>query len=238
MEKKKTKIASPKELLDAAKKIRPEKSENGEKVTLQTQFYRDNYPRFILFCFLVLLISAGSILLNIVQLLYRAEPLYFATEKTSDGQMTFVKMIPLTEPNLSTETLLQWATQAATACYTYDFNRMQDQIPKLKRYFTSQGFQQYTDALEKSGQLKIVKEKQLVVSSVPIGAPVILREALSPILNRHAWQIQLPLLVSYQSASDIIKQELTVTLLIIRVDTLESSKGIGIAQFLVSEGKG
>lgn len=150
--------------------------------------------------------------------------------------MYFVAMVPLKEPNLSTQPLLQWATEAATSCYNFDFNRMETQIQNLRSYFTAQGYQHYIEALQAENTLVDVKEKLLIVSAVPLKAPVILREAVATSMDKYAWQVQLPLLVTYQSSSELKKSEITVTMLIVRVDTLESPKGIGIAQFLARKG--
>jgi intracellular multiplication protein IcmL len=51
----------------------------------------------------------------------------------------------------------------------------------------------------------------------------------------YAWQVQLPMLLTYQSASDNIQSRIVLTLLVTRVPTSESVKGIGISSFIVAE---
>lgn len=205
-------------------------------VQIQTKFYRDNFPRFMFLFLVILLICIVSLSLNILQLIYKPTAQQFATFSSTDGTTRLVEMVPLKEPNLSTQPLLQWATEAATSCYNFDFNRMETQIQNLRPYFTAQGYQHYIEALQAENTLVDVKEKLLIVSAVPLKAPVILREAVATSMDKYAWQVQLPLLVTYQSSSELKKSEITVTMLIVRVDTLESPKGIGIAQFLARKG--
>ena len=81
-----------------------------------------------------------------------------------------------------------------------------------------------------------VKAKKLIVSAVATKAPVILQKGL---LNGvYAWRVQMPLLVTYQSANEFSQQNNVVTILISRVPTLNSPRGIGIAQFIVGPAGG
>jgi intracellular multiplication protein IcmL len=218
--------------------VKKARTEDLASVQIQTKFYRDSFPKFMFLFVLTLLLCIISISLNILQLIYKPKAQQFATFSSTDGSTRLVEMVPLKEPNLSTQPLLQWATEAATSCYNFDFNRLETQIANLKPYFTAQGYQHYIEALQAENTLVDVKEKLLIVSAVPLKAPVILREAVATSMDKYAWQVQLPLLVTYQSSSELKKSEITVTMLIVRVDTLESPKGIGIAQFLARKGVG
>ena len=76
----------------------------------------------------------------------------------------------------------------------------------------------------------------MIVSAVATKAPVILQKG---ILNgRFAWRVQMPLLVTFQSAVEFSQQQLVVTLLISRVSTLNSPRGIGISQFVAGPAAG
>lgn len=48
----------------------------------------------------------------------------------------------------------------------------------------------------------------------------------------------MPILVTYQSASEFTQQNNVVTMLITRVSTLNSPRGIGISQFVVGPASG
>ncbi len=218
--------------------LKKARTEDLTTIQIQTKFYRDSFPKFMFLFLTALLICTVSLALNILQLIYKPKAQQFATFSSTDGTTRLVEMVPLKEPNLSTQPLLQWATEAATSCYNFDFYRMETQIQNLRPYFTAQGYQHYLEALQAENTLVDVKEKLLIVSAVPLKAPVILREAVATSMDRYAWQVQLPLLITFQggSSSGPRKLEITVTMLIVRVDTLESPKGIGIAQFQARKG--
>lgn len=214
--------------------IKPSPSTGGlELVMLRNNFYRDNFRRLMIMCLLLLGTIGGLIGYIYYQEQNKPKPTYFAT--TSDGKL--IKLISLDQPNLKTNALLQWATEAGTAAYTFNFVNYRKALQDVRQYFTKRGYQNFLKALTDSNNLEAVKRKKLVVSAVPTGAPVILKEGRTS-NGRYAWQVQFPMLLTYQSASDSIRQNIVVTMLITRIPTLESEKGVGIASFVVREGTG
>lgn len=199
-------------------------------VQLRNQFYRDSHQKMVI----SLLLAVAIIVVLGMALIYLVtnppQPRYFAI--TAEGQLT--PMVPLSQPNISQPALLQWANTAAIASYTYNFVNYRQELQAASEFFTPPGWRAFMDALNSSNNLTAVIAKKLVVSAVATGAPVILQEGL---LNGvYAWRVQMPMLVTYQSASDFSQQSVTVTMLITRIPTLNSVRGIGIAQFIVTGG--
>jgi intracellular multiplication protein IcmL len=196
-------------------------------VKLRNQFYKDS-QRKVVFALLVALFLnfvLGSMLAYIIT--HPPEPRYFAT--TISGRIT--PLFPLNEPNQSDSAVLQWANQAAIAAFTYNFVNYRDELQASSGFFTAEGWDQFLGALQQSNNLDAVKAKKLVVSAVATRAPIILQKG---VLNgSYSWRVQMPILVTYQSASEFTQQNNVVTMLITRVSTLNSPRGIGIAQFVV-----
>lgn len=216
----------------ATPKKKVPQSRSLEMIMARNYFYRDNYYRMMAICFWLLLLGFGLGGYIYFQYISRPAPKYFAT--TTEGAL--IELIPLDQPNLSTNTLLQWTTQAATSAYTYNFVNYRDAFQQARNYFTPEGYKNYLKAIEDSRNLEAVKEKKLVVSSVPTGAPIVVNEGR--IAGRYAWQVEMPMLISYQSATEVIRQNIKLTMLIVRIPTLDSPKGIGIAQFIVETTRG
>lgn len=202
-----------------------------ETIALRNDFYRDNYRRLMTLCLLMMLVIGGLIGFVYFQQATAPKPTYFATN--ADGSL--VRMVPLNKPNLSTNALLAWAAEAATAVFNYDFVHYREDLQRAQEYFTPAGYQQMLKALQESGNLEAVKTKKLVASAVPTGAPVITKERI--INDRYTWEMQIPMAVAYQSGTELIPQKIVITMLVARVPTTESAKGIGIAQFIVREGE-
>jgi intracellular multiplication protein IcmL len=139
----------------------------------------------------------------------------------------------LDRPNVSTRALLSWATLAATATYTLDFVNYQTSLDELKNYFTNSGYENFLNALNTSGTLSSIIEKKLVLTAVAIGPAIVIGE--DEIRGNHIWKIEVPITVSYLSASAEEKRNKLVTVIVTQVPTTEASKGIGIAQYISTD---
>lgn len=202
-----------------------------ESARFLNNFYRDGYRK-------ILAIVLASVALNIIlcgfvyfQRVTQPVPTYFATNESG----TLNELIPLDVPYVSQELLLSFADQAAVTAYSFDFLNYELQLSQAKKYFTPAGFDNFIQALQNSGNLKVVQDKRLVVKAVITEVPVILKEGILPGTYQYAWQVQVPMLVQYISASEKIEQPITATLLIVRVSTLDTRQGIAIASFTVTQ---
>lgn len=200
-----------------------------ELIKLRNNFYRDSYRRVLGVLLIMVLINVALLGLLGYMLTHRPQPQYFAT--TSDGKV--IRMYALSEPLVTSAELLQWATVAATSANTYDFVNYRKALQDASEYFTPTGWREFQNALKSSNNLDTVISKKLTVSAVATGAPIILDRGL--INGVYKWKVQLPLLITYESASTNLSQPMIVTMLITRVSTLDTPKGIAIDAFYASE---
>lgn len=201
-------------------------------VALRNKFYKDSQRKVILALLIAILVNVVLASLVVYMITHPPAPKYFAT--SINGRIT--PLFPLDEPNQSDSAVLQWANQAAIAAFTYNFVNYRDELQASSGFFTAEGWDQFLGALEQSNNLDAVKAKKLVVSAVATRAPIILQKG---VLNgRYSWRVQMPILVTYQSASEFTQQNNVVTMLITRVSTLNSPRGIGISQFVVEPASG
>ncbi|HAU0259184.1 TPA: type IV secretion protein DotI [Legionella pneumophila] len=201
-------------------------------VALRNKFYKDSQRKVILALLIAIVVNVVLASLVVYMITHPPAPKYFAT--SINGRIT--PLFPLDEPNQSDSAVLQWANQAAIAAFTYNFVNYRDELQASSGFFTAEGWDQFLGALEQSNNLDAVKAKKLVVSAVAIRAPIILQKG---VLNgRYSWRVQMPILVTYQSASEFTQQNNVVTMLITRVSTLNSPRGIGISQFVVGPASG
>lgn len=201
-------------------------------VALRNKFYKDSQRKVIFALLIAILVNLvlGSMLIYIIT--HPPEPKYFAT--SINGRIT--PLFPLDQPNQSDSAVLQWANQAAIASFTYNFVNYRDELQASSGFFTPEGWDQFLNALQQSNNLDAVKAKKLIVSAVATRAPIILQKG---VLNGNfSWRVQMPILVTYQSASEFTQQNNVVTMLITRVSTLNSPRGIGISQFVVGPASG
>lgn len=196
-------------------------------VIVRNEFYRDGYRTL-----LRIAVIEAMIILALVGAMYfvievhQPENRYFAT--TEDGRL--VPMVPLSEPNLSVPALMSWSAQAASETMTFSFNDYKRRLQQSSRNFTRIGWVSFTTALEKSGIIDKVVANNQVATAVPASAPILIQEGI--VNGRYQWQVQVPLLVTYQAGSSVQDVKMMVNLLLVRVPKLESPNGVGIEQWI------
>lgn len=196
-------------------------------VIVRNEFYRDGYRTL-----LRIAVIEAMIILALVGAMYfvievhQPENRYFAT--TEDGRL--VPMVALSEPNLSVPALMSWSAQAATEVMTFGFNDYKRRLQQASRNFTRLGWVSFTSALEKSRIIEMVEANGQVVSAAPASAPILISEGV--VNGRYQWQVQVPLVVTYQAGSSVRDDKMLVTLLLVRVPKLESPNGVGIEQWI------
>ncbi len=208
------------------------KKEDGlQKIALRNQFYQDGHRKAILaFLFSIITnIIMGSLLVYI--LTHPPAPIYFATSK--DGRIT--PILPLNKPNMTDSAVKQWATEAALAAFSFNYVNYQQELQAASGFFTADGWKQFQNALQDSGTLDVVIQRKMIVSSRPTGAPRM--PVPSQVLSngRYAWQIQIPIQVVLRNQNTFNPLEYLVTMVIMRVSSLNTPSGIGIQQLLVEE---
>ena len=198
-----------------------------KKIALKTTFYRDNYTRVLFVLLLSILVNAGLVSVVFWKLTHPPQPRYFATSVND----RITPLFPLGKPNQSDSAVLQWANQAAIAMYSYNWVNFRQELRASSEFFTSDGWDAFLEALTTSNILNEIRAKKLVVSAVATRAPVILQKGV--INGRYSWRVQMPILVTFQSAGAFDQRTYVVTMLIRRVSTLNSPRGIGISQIIM-----
>jgi intracellular multiplication protein IcmL len=202
-----------------------------EVVQLRNGFYRDNYQRILMAMLIMLFACVALIFVVFFQLTHQPTPQYFAI--SSDGKL--VKLQSLSEPAISNSVLLQWAVDAATANYSYNFVDYRTALQNVQNKFTPDGWSNFENALKDTHILETVVSKKLIVSAIATGAPVIEEQGILD--GAYSWKVNLPLLVTYQSSAELTQQPLVITMIISRVPIVNYPDGIAIVSFVTAEGK-
>lgn len=199
---------------------------------LRNDFYRKNYRRLMGMLLIMVLLNVIFVGIVIYLINTRPQPSYFAS--TADGKA--VPLYSLSQPIVSKAELLQWASQAATATFTYNFLNYRQELARIAEYFTPAGWRQFQRVLKETGNLDNVIAKKLIVTAVATGAPVITDEGY--LNGRYSWRIQIPLLITYEGAGgEKAPQSTLITMVVNRVSTLETPRGVAIVQFMASSGR-
>ena len=110
-----------------------------------------------------------------------------------------------TEPKISA-----WAFEAMMAIHNYNFVNYKQIQDKASVYFTRSAWDTYKKTYEESKTQDIVIAKKLVSSAGLYGSPLFLGQ------GNNKWQVQVPLIVIYQSSSEHEEFREVVNLTIIK----------------------
>ena len=161
----------------------------------------------------------------------KPEPRYFAT--TTDGQI--LPLVPLDKPHQSAAEVSNFAVRAVTSSLTYDFANYRADFNNSLQYFTKPaGWNQFVDAVQASQMLELVQTRRLNTTAVANNA-VIVREGINS-RGVYEWIVQIPLRVTYQSASEVTGQNFLITVNIERLQTYESPYAMAISRFVAAPG--
>ena len=234
---KKTKKAA----IDVEAELKQQVVENFELARLRNNFYRDSYRRLIVVLLLFIILILVAVVMIYQMYTTRPEPRYFATNTLG----RIVPLVPLNVPGNSKEEILEWAQRAVSSAFTFNYVQFRHQLESSKNtYFTEKGGDDYINALKNSNDLVSVTQGKLIVTASPTAIPTILKQGVvysGRAQGRYAWDIKIPVQVTYQNLTIKRNLDLEVSMRIIRSDRfidksieakyLDGSKGIGIDYF-------
>jgi hypothetical protein len=200
-------------------------------VRLRNDFYRDGFYKVVV---ALAIISSAIFLLvvtSVILFVKKPSPVVFAT----DNDWRIFPPVPLTKAYMSTPDLLQWASNVIPKMFTYDFTNYPKEIKSLEQYFTANGWDKMTEALNVYASPDNIQAAKLFMRSVPSGAPIVMN---SGILGKaYSWWVQMPLTVTTSSLNRNNVSQLVVQALIVRESTLNNLSGIAIDNVIVTSTK-
>ena len=204
----------------------------AESALLRADAYRTGFKTMTMVAVITSLTAVAGIGTAVYLSTHVPEPRYFAT--TADGRIQ--PLVPLNEPHLSADSVNRFAVQAVTNALTYDFANYRSDFQDAQKWFTKPaGWNSFVDAVNKSGTLDLVKDRRFSTTAIAQSA-VIVREGVSD--GVYEWVVQMPLRITYQSASERTSQSLNVTVRLQRLQTYQSPYAVAIAQFITAPGGG
>lgn len=151
---------------------------------------------------------------------------YRYVEVAQDGRL--VRRVPLALENHDEDFVVRWTVDRVSRLYTFDFANLRSQLQPLRDSMTKRGWTGFQDMMQVSGNLKLVKDRSMVVSAAPVsGARVVKKGVFN---GRMAWKIQFPMVVTFQNsrAKNRTTADLTVTVTVVRMSENMQPDGLGI----------
>lgn len=154
---------------------------------------------------------------------------YIMTDETG----SILPMVPLDKPNHPDDYIVAWTIDAITRLHSFDFVNYRNQFQSAKYNLTSQGWKNFEDAMDISGNFNAVLGNQFVTTAAPTGPGRITKAA--GFMGRHAWKVEFPMVVSYRSSKkdrngvqNVTNQQVNMTIVVVRQPEFLNSAGLGI----------
>lgn len=142
--------------------------------------------------------------------------------------------VPFGLSDVNETSLISWVTQAVSEVMTFGYNDYQKRLQDRSHYFTSYGWEVFTNTLVKSGILDSVVKSRQAITTEPRSAPVIIQRGVS---GDKYWVVRVPLKSTYESATGKYIKNSDVTLVIERVPVLENIYSARITQWYQGDAK-
>lgn len=188
-------------------------------------------------------VSVAILMIGVYALLDRpAQFRYVLTDNTG----VVIPQAPLAQPNHDDKFVVDWALDAVTRLYTFDYDNYRLQFQDAKKNLTVSGWDSFEKAMDASGNFNAVTGYQYVTTAAPTGPGRITKTGaislpvakgyFSPVMEtRYAWKVEFPMVISYRSSrlgKDgkplLTEQNLTMSATVIRVPEYVNPTGLGI----------
>lgn len=202
----------------------------------RNMFYRGKF-RFVLGLYALSLVVILILIGMIVYIMnHPTEPLYFPADRI--GRL--IHVIPVQQPNMTTEDVAKWSVEAVEAAYSYDFVNYREQLQNAQKYFTDYGWRSYMKSLSASNNFKALTERKFIVIAKVVGPPKLIVQGM--LGSALGWKFQMPVLVTYLMPPFNDKSKFTnpliVSVTVRRIDVLQSYKGLGVVQLIAAIASG
>ncbi|MBI1273797.1 MAG: type IV secretion protein IcmL [Alphaproteobacteria bacterium] len=201
-----------------------------QTIVNRNAYYRDGYRlmlRLSIILALVILVLTGSLIGMIVTT--NVQHVFFAT--TSDGRI--MPIVPLSDSFISRGDLVSWVADTTKRVMQFGYHDYRERLQDSAQYFTADGWESFTKSVLKEARIiETITARRLVVDAEIDAAPEVVAEGNNN--GIYTWVVRVPITVKYMGDKAPAEQRLDLQLTIVRVSTLERSKGIGIKQWIAA----
>lgn len=142
-----------------------------------------------------------------------------------------IPLAPLLEPNMTDKAVLSWVETSITEIMTFGFGDFDRRILSQKHRFTKLGWDSFLDSVRKQNLRSEFKLRQLVLTTAPSDAPVIVSKGID-IDQNYTWTIQMPVVMTYITNNNVRSgRKSVVSVTVARLPATESVRGIGIKKW-------
>ncbi len=170
----------------------------------------------------------AALVLLVLMVMPYLRPYYTYWARSSGASAKNVQLLPMDEPNMTDKAVLSWVEASITEIMTFGFGDFDRRILSQKHRFTSVGWESFLESIRQQDLRSNFKLRQLVLTTAPADAPVIVSKGLDEDLD-YVWTIEMPIVMTYTTNNNVRSERRTiVSIKVSRVPSTDSVRGIGI----------
>lgn len=135
-----------------------------------------------------------------------------------------IRKLPLDLPNLTSNGAIQETMTRLYDMFNLNFIEYREQINNNRQFCSDEGFEQYSNFLNKSKWLDEFKKKKMLLYIRPTHAPKIIKEGAQD--NRYSWLIEVPFTATLENINEKKEQKMIATILVQRASELAHPLGV------------
>ncbi|WP_137297169.1 DotI/IcmL family type IV secretion protein [Psychromonas sp. SP041] len=225
------------------KGVKPEKQDKTKKergttndplidVELRKLFYKDQYTKMTKMAAASLICFATSIAGVTYSVMKEPGTVYIAVNEDK----TLTKLIPLSRPNQKDSVVASWLSNSLVDTFDFSYSNIKSHLNQATmEYFTDSGRQELLNALEKTGNLKAIVDRKMIVSLSIDSVPLILKKGKPSFSNRYLWKIEAQATLTYRTEAKEFSNKVLFTVTVARDSLLSNSSGIGIHRIVIEK---
>lgn len=207
------------------------------KVALRNRFFYVYYRKMSLIVIAAMILCVFSLVSAVYFAKRKTPPAYVPVSSSGQIVPTYALSQPSnSDPEVMNAWVSQWAMEGARKAFNYDYINFTEQINEAQSYFTYRGWQNFARSLTVSQNFNTVQQQKMIVRFTPKSAPII--KANQVVEGRLAWSIQFEAMIQYiahDGQHQGYVQNVIVKMVLVRMSTVDSPKGLGIDQIVIEE---
>ncbi|WP_305910428.1 DotI/IcmL/TraM family protein (plasmid) [Methylomarinum sp. Ch1-1] len=193
-------------------------------------WYKRQYFKVSKILMIIIICLLLSITGNAIQFMHEVKPVYFAQKE----DMTITPLIPLNQPYLNNESVINWFSQVVIETLSLDHIHYKNDLMKVRRRYSDSAFYDLVKSMKAQGVIDMIDKQGLSTKVKLTKSPTILASGEDDD-GVFTWKLSLSLSIKYHSSKAMTNsQDLNATALIKRGNIINNPDGVFVNQIVFS----
>lgn len=201
-------------------------------VKARNDYYKDQSNKIFVGMVIGLLTAAIGVGLAFYSSTQKENNVYIAT----NGDGSILNLVALSSPNHKNSAVSNWVASALFDTFDFSYYNLSERLNKsTMKWFTKDGADKLLSTLEQTGNLAVIKEKELFVSLALKNTPLIVKEGKPTWSSSYLWKVEVEAIMTYRTKSSVYTNDVVFAVMVTRRSNLEDAMGLGISSIIMTK---